>query len=300
MARESNSPGAKQASLLSNLTSLLRWEYRAQTGGPKQTALYDRPVHTYLRLVRSGNTVSGYSSNTGNTYQLVNSVQIGDSECLQVGITAFSNNPSGQTAAVFSGVLYDGANSCAAGPLTLNDSPLAGGLYRSAATITSAGSVAPSTEVVFEAGQSITLTPGFTAGPGATFTARIQDCTPIGANTLAEVPEEAEDELPEGGSPALGQRPEIGQMAGADQLSVFPNPFRNQATVALNLAEDKQVGMRLFDLTGKLVSNVLAPALRPAGTNEFTVDGSRLAPGVYILAVQIGEAVQQRRLVVMR
>lgn len=113
MIRESNSPGSKQVSLLSNMTSLVRWEHRQVTDDIKQTALYYKPFPTYLRLIRRGNLVRGRYSTTGDNYQSVSIVEIDMSECLQIGITAFSNDPFGETKAVFSKVRYKEFNNTA-------------------------------------------------------------------------------------------------------------------------------------------------------------------------------------------
>lgn len=184
---------------------------------------------------------------------------------------------------------------CSPDPLVLNDVPISGGTYRSVSTIQSAGTVAASSDVLFTAGESITFMPGFTVEADATFTARIEGCIPPATNDLVKSTSAGRES-----DIGTSQRPDMKKVVGTEQFSVFPNPFRNQTTILLSLTKDKQVGIRLFDLTGKLVSNVLTPTLYPAGANEFVVDGSQLAPAVYILAVQIGEVVQQQRLVVMQ
>jgi uncharacterized repeat protein (TIGR01451 family) len=106
MIRENNDPGAKQVSVLSNLTNLVRWEHRQNTDGFKQTALYYKPFPVFLRLIRRGNLVRALYSNSGSNFQLISVVEINMNECLKIGLTAFSNDPFGTTRAVFGDVKY--------------------------------------------------------------------------------------------------------------------------------------------------------------------------------------------------
>jgi uncharacterized repeat protein (TIGR01451 family) len=106
MIREDNDPGSKQVSVLSNLTNLVRWEHRQNTDGFKQTALYYKPFPIYLRLVRRGDLVRARYSNTGSNFQPISTVEIEMGECLEIGLTAFSNDPLGTTRAVFGDVKY--------------------------------------------------------------------------------------------------------------------------------------------------------------------------------------------------
>jgi len=172
-------------------------------------------------------------------------------------------------------------NGCSPVPLDIDDDPIQAGTYRSSSTITSDGTVLSPSTVTFEAEQTITLTAGFTVEAGATFTARIQDC--LEANReVVEIPAEQP-------GPVL-----------LDKINVFPNPFNDEATVVLDLAVESEVDIRLYDMTGKLLATVLPANLQPAGINEYKVDGHNLLPGMYNLAVRIGETMQFKRLVVVR
>jgi hypothetical protein len=172
-------------------------------------------------------------------------------------------------------------NGCSPTPLDIGGNPINAGTYQTTSTITSDGTVAAPTTVTFLSEQSITLTAGFTVEPGATFTARIQDC--LEANReVAEIRTEQ-------------PRPVL-----LDKINVFPNPFTDQATIVLDLAEEAEVDIRLFDMTGKLLSTVFPANLQPAGINEYKVEGYDLVPGMYNLAVRIGEEMQFKRVVVVR
>lgn len=60
--------------------------------------------------------------------------------------------------------------------IIVNDIPIPNSLYEAEQTITSSGHVVSDTDVVFKAGQCITLDNDFTVQPGGSLTIEIQDC----------------------------------------------------------------------------------------------------------------------------
>ncbi|WP_420455422.1 penicillin acylase family protein [Rubrivirga sp.] len=79
----------------------------------------------------------------------------------------------------------------------------------------------------------------------------------------------------------------------------FPNPTAGAATVALRLDAAVGVDVSVFDALGRRVA-VATSGLLPAGEHAVRLDTARLAPGVYVVRVVAGDAVQSRRLVVTR
>jgi hypothetical protein len=59
----------------------------------------------------------------------------------------------------------------------INDNPISAGSYLYSETITSQGKVNGGSSVIFSAGRSITLSPGFLANTNSTFSAQIGGCT---------------------------------------------------------------------------------------------------------------------------
>jgi alpha-tubulin suppressor-like RCC1 family protein len=165
--------------------------------------------------------------------------------------------------------------------------------YSSVATIQSSASISETSDVTFSSCESITLTPGFSAMAGSTFNAYVEECVPNANDPFMAI--EAN-----GYNTSLPGRPKNAVGSPKSQLRVFPNPFKNQAAIQLNLAEEQPVGIRLFDLNGQLVNHVLPTTLQPAGERQYALDANRVAPGVYVLVVQIGAQMHKRRLVVMR
>ncbi len=65
-------------------------------------------------------------------------------------------------------------------------------------------------------------------------------------------------------------------------IGVYPNPFNAATTVKVTLHRTSPLSLELYNITGQRVY-VIADGMYPAGTHEFTVDGSQLTSGVYFL-----------------
>ena len=70
-------------------------------------------------------------------------------------------------------------------------------------------------------------------------------------------------------------------------LKVQPNPFTTSFESLLNLTQDSEVKVALFDLMGRELRSTTFTGTK--GANQFTVDGEDLSTGVYFLSVQTGD-----------
>lgn len=160
--------------------------------------------------------------------------------------------------------------------LTINDNLIVGDTYNAQNTITSSGTVLSGTTVTFEAGQSITLLPGFTAENGSTFTARIQSCT-----TARPILEERSDD-----KVALKE----------NELTIYPNPFSDFTTVELQLVKENDVQIELYSLTGQKVRTITASNKLTSGIHQFQVDATDLSTGMYIVLLRVGDQLRTQKL----
>lgn len=169
--------------------------------------------------------------------------------------------------------------------LVENDNPVGAGTYSASQTITSTGTIAASTTVVFEAGTSITLQVGFHAQANCDFTARIVPCTPF-----AEAP--------------VAARNYVGNVvenptAQALEATIIPNPLYDRATVRYFIPEEGKVSIAIFDTNGREISN-MALGLQAAGWQESAIDASNLPKGIYFLNVKTDKTAVVRKMVVMQ
>lgn len=87
--------------------------------------------------------------------------------------------------------------------------------------------------------------------------------------------------------------------ASGDELSVYPNPTRGQATVAFSLAQGADVRVAVIDMLGREVATVASGA-RSAGAYTEVVDTARMAPGLYLVRVETPEGARTARFTVIR
>jgi hypothetical protein len=104
MMRESGNPGSKMVGVFSNLTSLLQWHTRYQTGGNANSIMLYKPFPYWLRLVRQGPWIRGYFSQYGNNWQLIHQVYLPMKNCIGVGVAVYTTDPDGTAEAVVSHV----------------------------------------------------------------------------------------------------------------------------------------------------------------------------------------------------
>jgi hypothetical protein len=74
---------------------------------------------------------------------------------------------------------------------------------------------------------------------------------------------------------------------GSDPFSfkLNPNPFNPTTAISYQLSAFSQVSLKVYDLSGRLVTT-LVDGWREAGSHQVTFDGSNLASGVYLYALQ--------------
>ncbi|MFC1573130.1 T9SS type A sorting domain-containing protein [Candidatus Eisenbacteria bacterium] len=83
----------------------------------------------------------------------------------------------------------------------------------------------------------------------------------------------------------------------------IPNPTLGAVTFRIELPEDSAVGLRLFDVTGKVVSRVVDDEHYAAGVYVFSLEPERIAgrglpAGIYYLRLDVGEFGETRKIVV--
>lgn len=166
---------------------------------------------------------------------------------------------------------------------------ISGGGYRASESIESDGTVQMGAAVHFRAGNSIRLTPGFHAETGSDFTARIEDCETAVAATAGSI----ESPIPIETSPAMPP-------TDGFQFGLFPNPFTRQFTLQYKVVEATEIEIRLISIDGSVRQQLLPPQLHAAGSHELEWNGMKLAAGIYIVQLRLGDAWHSRKIVKMR
>jgi hypothetical protein len=96
-----------------------------------------------------------------------------------------------------------------------------------------------------------------------------------------------------------------------EQMSVVrlgqnvPNPFNPQTTIRYELTQNTQVGLRIFDLAGRLVETLEMGEMKSAGANFVTWTGQdthgRVMPsGTYFYCLETGGFTETKRMTLIR
>lgn len=82
------------------------------------------------------------------------------------------------------------------------------------------------------------------------------------------------------------------------QLSVYPNPAREEITAYFQVAETKQVALEIFDLLGKRIYQ--AQSMTNGGSAQWNVNVRDLPQGAYLVRVGDGAQFIQKSVIVMK
>ncbi len=81
-------------------------------------------------------------------------------------------------------------------------------------------------------------------------------------------------------------------------FTIYPNPIRQEGTIEYTLAESAEVQMEIYTLTGQLVQSVVPKTLQSTGNYSVNFKvGTNLANGLYLFRLQVGEAIQFKKIV---
>ena len=72
------------------------------------------------------------------------------------------------------------------------------------------------------------------------------------------------------------------------EVSLYPNPAAEKTTVSYNLASKALVCIRLYDITGRLVGNVLEETEQMPGTYHSGIETKNLESGLYFIKLRSG------------
>jgi RecA/RadA recombinase len=79
----------------------------------------------------------------------------------------------------------------------------------------------------------------------------------------------------------------------------YPNPFRQQATIAYDVAEESDVRLVVYDMLGRKIKT-LVDERQSAGRQKATLQARSLSSGVYVFRLRIGDHMETGRLVHVR
>jgi hypothetical protein len=79
----------------------------------------------------------------------------------------------------------------------------------------------------------------------------------------------------------------------------YPNPFNPSTVMEYDVPRMSHVALTLYDIVGRVVSQPVDEVKEP-GRYKLTLDGSRLASGVYLCVMRAGDFVGTVRLLLVK
>ncbi len=79
----------------------------------------------------------------------------------------------------------------------------------------------------------------------------------------------------------------------------YPNPFNPNTVISYQLAENSNVTLKVFDVTGREVA-VLENGFRNAGNHTVNFDASTLSSGIYFYRLEAGDFVETRKMMLIK
>ena len=87
---------------------------------------------------------------------------------------------------------------------------------------------------------------------------------------------------------ALNGEVEIGVPKKFDLSQNYPNPFNPVTKINFDLPENGLVNLRLYDMLGREVANIVNNEYRTAGYYTVNFDASKLSSGIYFYRMNAG------------
>ncbi|MES2620706.1 MAG: T9SS type A sorting domain-containing protein [Bacteroidota bacterium] len=84
-------------------------------------------------------------------------------------------------------------------------------------------------------------------------------------------------------------------------ISLFPNPFVENAVIVYNVTEDSKVKVDIYDITGKLVTNLFEGNQKVGNYNlTYAAKSAASNSGIFIVKMTVNDEIFSRQLVQMR
>lgn len=92
----------------------------------------------------------------------------------------------------------------------------------------------------------------------------------------------------------------VNSVASNLNINVFPNPASNYIQVSYALKNTNTVAINLYDLTGKLISNLQQQAVQSASKYNTIFDINTFSNGVYVVAISAGKETQACKIIIKK
>ncbi|MBZ0246461.1 MAG: S8 family peptidase [Cyclobacteriaceae bacterium] len=164
-------------------------------------------------------------------------------------------------------------------------------VYAASDNINASNIINSGTDIIYSAGNTVTLLPGFEVKPSNTFRAVTTGC--ISGNIGGRVRNGQSEPIKIAYEPIS----EIEESIEKEIVIVSPNPFDNNITFEYYIKEDSKVTLQIFDLTGKIVATLVDNDPKIKGIHHENFGGDYLLNGIYIFRMRTNSSVLTGRII---
>ena len=88
--------------------------------------------------------------------------------------------------------------------------------------------------------------------------------------------------------------------AAPKALAVYPNPFSDKTTLDYMATKAGELQLEVFTTTGKLVRTLHKGQVKPGRLQQYVLEGSGLAPGIYVCRVTLNNKTEHKRIILYK
>ena len=82
----------------------------------------------------------------------------------------------------------------------------------------------------------------------------------------------------------------------SDKISIYPNPINNISTIEIELKENEEFSLSLFNINGQMINNIYQ-GVRSDRINSFKLDFSKYSPGIYFIKLQTSNGIITQKII---
>jgi len=83
-----------------------------------------------------------------------------------------------------------------------------------------------------------------------------------------------------------------------ENMSIYPNPLKNNGSVEFTLNTDSEVSLYISDLLGKKVVELINSEVKTVGKHKVSINGKQLAKGIYYCTLEADNYLQTEKLLI--
>lgn len=162
-------------------------------------------------------------------------------------------------------------------------------VYRAKESIQTNEQIRGGAHAEFKAGNSITLSAGFSTEDGSTLLVEAESCEETDGNII-----ENDDNHSSFNTDVASQKLE------ELHLTAYPNPFNTTTTIVYHLPEGETASLKVYNLNGEIVADLLNGESNISGTTRLELQPQHWSDGIYFIRLHTSDKVITEKLILLK